>query len=133
MTRRPSNASLDTSGRASRSRLLRLVPDSGLVDDLVVRIAELRSQRIELLPVDTGPGMPSGVWIAFVGFDYIVFPADASSSERAAIICHELAHMLLGHQDNPDSDQRDAWALLDITEFGPIGGAAVVGQTWVCR
>lgn len=116
MTKNPTSGARDTSDRVRRSRLLRLVPDSGLVDDLVARVAELRAQRIELLPVEVGPGLPTGVWIAFPGFDYIVFPADASSSERTAIICHELAHMLLGHQDDPAADHRGAWALLSAPD-----------------
>ncbi len=84
--------------RLARSRALRLVPTSGVVDDFVLAVDQYRSRPIQLLPHDLGRGSPSGMWIATESTDYVVFPADASSSERTAIICHEVAHMVLGHQ-----------------------------------
>lgn len=45
------------------------------------------------------------MWISTDGGEYIVFPSDASSAERAAVICHELAHMLLGHRPEAQEDQ----------------------------
>lgn len=34
---------------------------------------------------------------------YISYPAAASRISRAAVVCHELAHMLLGHIPQPDT------------------------------
>lgn len=58
-----------------------------------------------MLPFDLDAGSPSGLWIATAQADYIVFPADASASERTAIICHELAHMLLDHRPEAEVDR----------------------------
>jgi len=91
--------------RLARSRALRLVPASGLVDDFVLAFDRDRNRSIQLLPHDLGPGSPSGMWIATERGDYVVFPADASSSERTAIICHEVAHMVLGHQAEAQLDR----------------------------
>lgn len=41
---------------------------------------------------------PSGLWIATGDRDYIVTPENASPARHNAIVCHELAHMLLGHE-----------------------------------
>ena len=88
----------DRSLRLARSRAVRLLPASGLVDDFVLAVHRDRSRPIQLLSHDLGGDSPSGMWIATESTDYVVFPADASASERTAIICHEVAHMLLGHQ-----------------------------------
>lgn len=84
--------------RLARLPAMRLVPISGLVDDFVLAVDQDRSRPIHLLPHDLGRDSPSGMWIATAVQDYVVFAADASSSERTAIICHEVAHMVLGHQ-----------------------------------
>jgi len=47
-------------------------------------------------PLDTAG--PSGLWIGTSSGDYIVCSADTTPTRRAAIVCHELAHVLLGHE-----------------------------------
>lgn len=97
-----------TSGRQlrlARSRAVRMVPASGLVDDLVAAVSREQNRAVHLLPADLGPEAPTGMWISTDQAEYIVFPADASSAERAAVICHELAHMLLGHQPEAQVDR----------------------------
>ena len=49
---------------------------------------------------------PSGLWISTPAADYIVCAASATPTRRAAIVCHELAHMLLGHE--PEVGQAEA-------------------------
>ena len=71
------------------------------------------------MSTDTGPGLPSGLWLAFTGYDYVIYPNDASSSERTAIICHELAHMLLGHDSLPLADRIGAMAVLAMPHLEP--------------
>jgi hypothetical protein len=44
------------------------------------------------------PPGPSGLWISTPAADYIVCAAAATPTRRAAILCHELAHMVLGHE-----------------------------------
>jgi len=95
----------DRDFRLARSRALRLVPASGVVDDLVTTASRVRNRPVHLLPSDLGPEAPTGMWISTERAEYIVYPADSSSAERAAVICHELAHMFLGHQPEAQVDQ----------------------------
>lgn len=82
-----------------------MLPVSGKVDDLVRSIGLVRGRPIELVPFDLSAGSPSGLWVATEHIDYIVFPADASASERTAIICHEIAHMVLDHRPEVEVDR----------------------------
>jgi hypothetical protein len=91
--------------RRARSRALRLVPANGAIDDLVAAVGQERGRPLSLLAAELGPMAPTGMWVATDHADYIVYPADASSAERAAVICHELAHMLLGHQPEAQMDR----------------------------
>lgn len=106
MTRtRSSSGASSRALRLARARAVRLVPADGLVDHLVAAVSGQRDRRIHLLPEELGPEAPTGMWICTDQADYIVFPADASTAERAAVICHELAHMLLGHQPVSEHDR----------------------------
>lgn len=92
--------------RSVRARVLRLVPDTGMVDDLVDAIAAAQGRPIRLLPFELAANSPTGLWIATNEADYLVYPANASAVERTAIVCHELSHIVLQHQpagvDEPD-------------------------------
>lgn len=96
--------------RLAHSRALRLVPATGLVDDLLVAVSQERRREVHLLPADLGPEAPTGMWISTDSAEYIVYPGDASSAERTAVICHELAHMLLDHQPEAQVDRRSQMA-----------------------
>ena len=102
---RSGSGTRDRQVRLARSRAVRLVPANGVVDDLVAAVSQERERAVHLLPADLGPEAPTGMWISTDQAEYIVFPADASSGERAAVICHELAHMLLGHQPEAQMDR----------------------------
>lgn len=115
----PSSHRAERHNRLARSRAVRMVPSSGLVDDLVVEFSRSRGRPIELLPFDLGADSPSGLWIATEQADYIVFPADASSSERTAIICHEIAHMVLDHQPEAEVDRLEQLMALVAPNVDP--------------
>lgn len=98
---------MTTKGRkTSTGRQLRLVsaqaddfmPSSGAVDDLVREISQRRDRPIRVIEEDLGPNEPSGLWIATERNDWIVVPTGIGSAQRRAIICHELAHILLEHE-----------------------------------
>ena len=105
MAKTPTSDRSNRDARFARSRAMRMVPSSGLVDDLVLRVGRSRSRSITLLPFHLDAGAPSGLWVTTAQADYIVFPSDATSSERTAIVCHELAHMLLDHQPEAEVDR----------------------------
>jgi hypothetical protein len=78
-----------------------LVPVSGDLDELVVRVAAHRSRSITLMPTPLPEDAPSGLWVATTARDYIVYPDNADAQWRSGIVCHELAHMLLEHDPQP--------------------------------
>jgi hypothetical protein len=83
--------------RSAAARTDGLLPETGLVDDLIRSVSVERHRAIRLFTEDLGPYEPSGFWIATQRHDWIVVPKRIGAAQRTAIICHELAHMLLGH------------------------------------
>lgn len=90
--------------RRSVAQARRLVPASGELAELVEAVARLRSRRVVLLPSAIPADAPSGLWVVTDRADYLAFPGDASATRRVAVVCHELAHMLLGHQPQAGTD-----------------------------
>ena len=91
--------------RSGRERALRLVPATGVLDDLVRAVGQDSGRVIRLLPFHLGTDSLTGLWLATDQADYIVYPANASAAERAAIVSHELSHMLLFHRPAGGADQ----------------------------
>jgi Zn-dependent peptidase ImmA (M78 family) len=87
------------------------MPDTGDVDQFVQAVAGYRGRRIMTLAQELGLEAPTGYWISTTDTEYIVYPEDSSDDQRAVVICHELAHMLLNHQPPEGS--------LDLGELAP--------------
>jgi hypothetical protein len=66
--------------------------------NLVERVAAVRGRPIELCPRTMPDLTQYGAWIASPSYDFIFFERDTARIHQDHIICHELAHMLLGHQ-----------------------------------
>lgn len=77
---------------------LGLVPDSGDLEGLVGAVAARRGRTLRLQPYPLGIDQPSGLWIMTARGDCIVYDSHASTQQAEAIVCHELAHMLLNHE-----------------------------------
>lgn len=78
-----------------------LMPNDGDIDALVEAISASRDRPIHVLEVAVPTESPSGGWFACTNADYVVVDATSTLSRRAAIVCHEIAHILLGHQGEP--------------------------------
>lgn len=80
-------------------------------DALVASVAQRRGRPIRLVPVSRRviPGNHYGMWLARVSDDVIVYTEDTSDVHATHIVCHELAHMELGHDRASVGD----------TELGP--------------
>ncbi len=76
----------------------RLLPRDGDIDGFVSAVAAYRGRAMRVLNYPLDAAGPSGLWIGTSSGDYIVCSADTTPTRRAAIVCHELAHMLLGHE-----------------------------------
>ena len=84
--------------------LLALLPDPWSADEFVHRVAEHRGRPIQLLTYPLSSDDPTGFWLSTADTDYIVIPETAGGSRRDAIIGHELAHIVLGHDPLPAND-----------------------------
>lgn len=76
----------------------RLMPVDGDLQGLLENLAEYRGREIHVLTRQFGGQSTSGLWLAADRADYLVIDDPTTPSRRAAIICHEVAHILLGHE-----------------------------------
>ncbi len=114
-----------------------LMPAGGDVNAFAEAVAVSRGRPIYVLDLPVQPTSPSGGWFARESDDYLVVDVASTQSRRAAIICHELAHILLGHKGDPlDSDQLSILA----PTMDPLVAARFLGgvKAWkqragVCR
>jgi len=99
--------------RSLVGRILRgLPPERSTLEDLVDAVAKRRGRSINLLPCAFPASSVSGLWVSRDADDYIAFPEDASATRRVAIVCHELGHMLMNHDET--GGRLDLGALLAV-------------------
>lgn len=91
-----------------KSSYAHLVPVSGDLDELVGRVAGSRTRPITLVAIHLPKDAPSGLWVATGAQDYIIYPDNADSQWKSGIVCHEIAHMLLGHDPQPGTSSLGA-------------------------
>jgi len=90
----------------------RLLPRDGSIDGFVAAVARHRGRPLHVLDYPLNAAGPSGFWIGTATGDFIIRSAAATPTRAAAIVCHELAHMLLGHEP----------------EAGDVQAAEVIGR-----
>ena len=95
----------------------------------VNNLAELRGRPITLIPTDAGvTGGPCGLWLIRDHDDLILHQTGTSEYHIDQIVCHEIAHMVLGHR-SVDGD-RDANLYRDIlSDIDPNSINAVLGRS----
>jgi hypothetical protein len=71
------------------------------IADLRDRVQRLRGRPLHLMPVVTGPGWPSGMWVETEHADLVLFDAETSPLHMVSIIAHEIGHIVLGHAGAP--------------------------------
>lgn len=114
--------------RSATARASRLMPPTGIVDDLVESLAADQGRPIRMLAEDLGPREPSGMWIATEKADWIVVPTGVGSAQRTAIICHELAHILLGHTPIGADGDLDALVSLVAPDLDPAVARQILAR-----
>lgn len=73
------------------------MPADGGLDEFLANISAHRGRPLSVVDLDLRNQGASGLWVQTAAVDYIVIDAASLPSQRAAVICHEVAHMLLGH------------------------------------
>lgn len=82
----------------------RLMPSDGNLEGLVRNVGLHRGRPV-LLQEMSVPGVSSGLVVAFDHADCILVAKTSGPSRRDAIVCHEVAHLLLEHTgDTATSD-----------------------------
>lgn len=65
---------------------------------------ETRTRRtLRLIEQDVAPGEPTGRYEQYLTQDLIYYPKHTSRAHQLLVVCHELAHLLLGHIPRPDA------------------------------
>ncbi len=84
--------------------LVALLPNPWSVDEFVSLVATDRGRPIRVLPHELSTGDATGYALRRHNEDVIVVPAKAVGARRDAIICHELAHIVLDHAPHVTDD-----------------------------
>lgn len=82
-----------------------MMPPSGDAEDLLAALSKARRRTMTLLVAPLMSSV-SGLLISTDQADYVVVSEGASPERLCAIVCHEVAHTLLGH-DHSDSLSSD--------------------------
>ncbi|MBV6759779.1 hypothetical protein KV605_25370 [Rhodococcus opacus] len=97
--------------RRPSNHLRRIVAEMGIPvpwnrDQLIGSVAARRGRPIHLVPVSHAlvQGGHSGLWLARADDDVILYATGMSDVHATHIICHELAHMELGHDRDAVGD-----------------------------
>lgn len=75
-----------------------LIPAPWSADEFVQQVALSRGRPIHLLTYPLSTADPTGYWIPTAAADFIIVPDSATGARRDAIIGHEIAHIVLGHE-----------------------------------
>ncbi|MFD0598988.1 hypothetical protein ACFQZ4_47360 [Catellatospora coxensis] len=94
----PASREVDAECRAALDGLA--IPDPWDVVALVEWLGQRRRRPIILIPWPTAGGV-TGCWVAAAHQDYIVYERTATPLHRSVIVCHEVAHIWLGHRGHP--------------------------------
>lgn len=105
--------------RAAHQRAISLAPDPWNVDEFARAVSEYRQRPIKIVTRDLPAGL-SGAWVPTPRTDYIVVESTTDAQRREVILCHELAHMLLGHQPPPAKTAEELPQHLARTGFSDV-------------
>ena len=100
------------SGQASRATLVTGLSGVAPLSEKFWSVVRSQSQRaIELVPVDTEPGAPSGTWCRTARTDYLYYECQTSPFHQAHILLHLAARLLLSDQSDLTIDP---WLVPDL-------------------
>lgn len=106
------------------------------LDDLVRAVERFRNRPItveEILPFEGRPWL-AAQWFDLGDRDLIVHLPVGSELYRHWLVCHELAHMILGHSPSPagctDGDEERDAGLLANHLLGQMWGAGRAVSSW---
>ena len=78
------------------------VPEPFSVDVFLERLVAQRGRPIRLMPTDSSPGGPCGLWLKTDRVDYVVHERATTPLHRDHIVLHELGHLLCDHSSDDE-------------------------------
>lgn len=115
MTRAPGVVLTPRRVRQTARLARRLMPADGDLSGWLRNLGEHRNRPIKAAARDlsTTPGL-TGMCLIRDDADYIVVDATASPARQVMFLCHEIAHLLLGHEGEVASSDLVAQATPDL-------------------
>lgn len=101
----------------------------------VDNVARMRGRPIRLVPTPTPAlaGSPCGLWLKRDADDVIVHAIGTSEYHMDQIVCHEVGHMVLGHDESraggPPGLPHDHLSSTLLPDLDPAAVRAVLGRT----
>ncbi len=79
------------------------IPAPWDLDGFLQALSEQRGRKIQLRPLEgsSTTHTPTGLWIPGPEADHIFYETQTSKPHQDHIVCHELSHMILRHQPDP--------------------------------
>lgn len=104
---RRSRGARNTTTRAQLDQIVNRLnlPVEWSIEELIAGVTELRGRPIELVPMidDFYRGRHvCGWWFAYSTYDVIMHRQSSDAEHQKGIIAHEVSHMVLGHQGDPE-------------------------------
>ncbi len=84
--------------RRTLRRTKGLIPGDGSLAGLIAGVAEHTGRNLVHVEVELAGSSVSGAWIPTPNADYLLSPAGAPATRAAVVVCHEIAHIMLGHE-----------------------------------
>ncbi|RHW43743.1 ImmA/IrrE family metallo-endopeptidase [Dermacoccus abyssi] len=88
-----------------------LCPEDGLTDSLVANVSRRLGRQIKVVTIPLPVGL-SGVWTSTEQQELIALDAASSALRRRVALCHEIAHMVLGHGTDLEGNDEPALDML---------------------
>lgn len=101
-----------------------LVPSSGSLAGLVAAVSRHRGRPVKIFDRMLPRNDLSGLWIPQPEGDYVICAEGLAPDHKRVVVCHELAHMLLGHSPREGH--------LDAAVFAPDVSAGLASR-FLCR
>lgn len=113
----------DTQGRRLDDRLPVVIEDGITLTDLIDRVAAARGKpmRVVELPELSKSGSLCGMWLATDTEDIVLHAPSESALHRGQFILHELAHMILRHDEiTPAASAAPIIADIDVAAVNTV-------------
>ena len=105
------------------------IPEPWSIDELIRQVSELRQREIVVHAVapEALRDSPCGMWVVCEDADILVVAQGSPAWHSDLVLCHELAHMLLGHgsASEPSDEMLRTW----FPSFDPDTVRLVFGRT----